>query len=140
MSKNSLHRGTPLVQGLLVDRAHELIHERRQRWIYVVLTMPPSIRYSAPVMAAARSEARNRTSAATSSGAIMRPMLMLFSCAAWATTASRVLPEAWAIASATPPGPTHAGVDTGPGATALTRTPWAVNSCARTRVRLVTAA
>jgi hypothetical protein len=56
------------------------------------------------------------------------PFVMLFICAAWATTLSLVVPDAWAIASATPPGPIHASVDTGPGATALTRTPLAVNS------------
>src|SRR5205823_2201824 len=31
--QDSLHLGSALVQGLLVDRAHELLHERRQRWI-----------------------------------------------------------------------------------------------------------
>src|SRR5205085_9749167 len=31
--QNSLHFGSTLVQGLLVDRAHELLYERRNRWI-----------------------------------------------------------------------------------------------------------
>src|SRR5207245_1034041 len=31
--QDSLHLGSALVQGLPVDRAHELLHERRHRWI-----------------------------------------------------------------------------------------------------------
>ncbi len=96
---------------------------------------------SAPVMLAARGEARKATRLATSSASVTRLVEILMfrgmmsSRAVWALT-----PEPAATTSANPPGSVQNGVRTGPGVMALMRTPRGANSSERALVKLVSAA
>src|SRR5277367_5051562 len=76
-----------------------------------VATTPPSILMSAPVVLADRSLARKMTRSATSSGVVNRPVAAPLT--ADATTSSTVWPLPLAFEYASPPAPSHKGVDTG---------------------------
>src|SRR5919204_103050 len=90
-------------------------------------TVPPSALHAAPVTYAARSEQRNVTTAAISSGSARRPSGRPAPTAA--RTSSRVLPLRAACWSARPPSASHASVAVGPGVTAFERIPsWAYRS------------
>src|SRR5690242_11255429 len=60
------------VLTVLVFQGHEPLSFRRQ--IQITGTLPPSIRYSTPVMVAARGETRNAMRSATSFGLFGRPI------------------------------------------------------------------
>src|SRR5271154_5024491 len=101
-------------------------------------TTPPSILMSAPVVLADRSLARKMTRSATSSGVVNRPVAAPLT--ADATTSSTVWPLSLAFECASPPLPSHKGVDTGPGLTELTRMFLGPNSFDKALAMLVTAA
>src|SRR2546423_2291741 len=88
---------------------------------YRVLTRPPSMTTSDPVMLSARSLAKDRTRSATSSGWVNRPVTA--SPAARSATARAVPPVARATVAATPSSASHRPGVTGPGLTVFTRTP-----------------
>jgi hypothetical protein len=90
------------------------------------------------VTLAARSLARSRTRSATSSGWVKRPVAA--PAAAESATPSGLAPAALAIVAATPPGPSHRPVATGPGLTVLTRTPWDATSLDSDLQKLASAA
>ena len=103
-----------------------------------MVTKPPSILRSDPVMLADRSLARNTIRSATSFGVVNRPVAA--AAAVVALTSSGVLPLASAIESATPPSSSHIPVDTGPGLTELTRMFFGPNSFDNALAMFVTAA
>ena len=91
---------------------------RMAAWVrYSVATTPPSILMSAPVVLADRSLARKRTRSATSSGVVNRPVAAPLT--ADATTSSTPWPLPLAFECASPPVPSHKGVDTGQGVSIL---------------------
>src|SRR5882757_39930 len=104
----------------------------------MVVTVPPSILRSEPVMLAARALAKNTTRSATSSGVVNRPVDAVLAIAA--ITWSAVWPLAPAMVGAIPPSSSHIPVVTGPGLTVLTRMFFGPNSFDNALAMLVTAA
>ena len=103
-----------------------------------VLTNPPSILRSEPVILPARSLARNTTRSATCCGVVNRPVAAVPAVAV--LTCSAVRPLAPAIESATPPSSSYIPVDTGPGLIELTRMFFGPNSFDNALPMFVTAA
>src|SRR3954447_26529472 len=94
-------------------------------------TVPPSTDHDEPATFDACSEQRKTITAAISSGSPRRP-IGTFEPAA-SSSSSRVVPPRPAAWAAMPATPVHNSVAVGPGATALTSTPFAAYSSAKTR-------
>src|SRR5262245_33524384 len=94
------------------------------RYDHSVLIRPPSITKSAPVIFAERSLARKSTRSATSSGRVNRPVTKPpCDATTWLRAVSVSTPDAFATVAATPSGPSHSAVSTGPGLTVFIRIP-----------------